>query len=303
MKSLRSTLAGVAALVAVMLTATACDTSPYAAKVNSQVIHQATLNAELRAWSRNSAYVQSYNTSSTTGTVAGDAPGTYSTTWVATILGGMVDANVVQQHLLATGHLPSDATVAAARSVNEIGEVGWQDFPAAFQNVLVQRLANVAVLTPVSVPQATLYSTYNQYKQYFILQVCTVAASAFNLTEANQIAAHGVLNGLQACYGQAEFAAQPTAFQNAVRNLAVGKVSPPIKTSYGYQVVRVTSRAEQPFTPDLQRVLSLVIMNSQGSANPALTGLLTKASVHINPAYGTWSSLQVQPPAIPNAGR
>jgi hypothetical protein len=80
-------------------------------------------------------------------------------------------------------------------------------------------------------------------------------------------------------------------------------VSAPIKTSFGYQVVRVTSRAAQPYSQDLQQVLSLVIVSSQGTPNPVITGLLAKASVRINPAYGTWSSLQVQPPAVPNSGK
>jgi hypothetical protein len=302
--TLRSTLAGVAALVALSLTATACDTSPYAAKVNAQVIHQAALNAELRAWSGNAAYVSSYNSASNgSGTVAGDAPGTYSTTWVATVLGGMVVASVVNQDLVAKGQQPSAATLAAARSVNQIAEVGWQDFSPEFRDVLVQRLAEEAVITPVSVSEATLLSTYNQYKQqYFFLSICTAGSSAFSASEAASIAAQGVPNGVSACYNQAQFESQPAAFQSEVRSLAVGAVSSPIKTSYGYQVVRLVSRDLQPFSPDLQRVLSLVIMSSQGSANPALNTLLAKASVHINPAYGTWSSMQVKPPSVPNSG-
>ncbi len=104
------------------------------------------------------------------------------------------------------------------------------------------------------------------------------------------------------CYNQVEFEAQPTAFQTAVLTLPVGKVSSPIKTSYGYQVVRVVDRTLQAYTPDLQRVLSLVIQSSQGGGNPVVTGLVSKASVRINPAYGTWSSSQVTPPALPNAG-
>jgi hypothetical protein len=155
----------------------------------------------------------------------------------------------------------------------------------------------------VSVPQSTLLSTYNQYKQYFFLSICTVESSAFSASEAASIAAAGVPHGVSACYNQAQFESQSAAFQSAVRALPVGKVSAPIKTGFGYQVVRVVSREDQQYGPDLQRVLSVVIMSSQGSPNPAVAGLLTKASVHINPAFGTWSSSQVMPPAIPNAGK
>ncbi len=53
------------------------------------------------------------------------------------------------------------------------------------------------------------------------------------------MAAQGVPNGVLACYDQVQFEAQSAAFQTVVRALPVGKVSSPIKTSYGYQVVRV----------------------------------------------------------------
>jgi hypothetical protein len=300
-KRLRSTLAGVAALLALSLTATACDTSPYAAKVNSQVIRQVELNAELRAWAGNPTYVSSYNQSSNS-TVVGDAPGTYNTTWVAGILGGMVDATVIRERVIATDQPPSAATVAAARTVSQLGEVGWQDFSPAFRDVLVSRVADEAVLTPVTAPAATLLSTYNQYKSYFFLQICTVAASAFSASQAASIAKQKVPNGVSACYNQVQFEAQSKAFQTAVLTLPVGGVSPPLKTSYGYQVVRVVDKSLQPYTSDLRRVLSLVIMSSQGNGNPVVTGLLSKASVRINPAYGTWTSLQVKPPAAPNSG-
>jgi hypothetical protein len=300
-KRLRSTLAGVAALLALALTATACDTSPYAAKVNSQVIRQVELNAELRAWAANPTYVASYNQASN-GTVAGDAPGTYNTTWVASILGGMVDATVIRERVVATDQPPSSATLAASRTVSGLGEVGWQDFSPAFRDVLVSRVADEAVLTPVSASKSTLSNTYKQYMPYFFLQICTVSASAFSPGQAASIAAQKVPNGVSACYNQVEFEAQSMAFQTAVLTLPVGSVSPPIKTSYGYQVVRVVDKSLQPYTHDLQQVLSLVIMSSQGSGNPVVTGLLSKASVRINPAYGTWASLQVKPPAVPNSG-
>ena len=43
-------LGGVLALAGLSLALTACDTSPYAAQVNSQVIKETALNSEIRAW-------------------------------------------------------------------------------------------------------------------------------------------------------------------------------------------------------------------------------------------------------------
>lgn len=303
MRPSRRLFAGAAALLALSLTATACDASPFAAKVNSQVIKQTALNAELRAWAGNSDYVTAFNSSNSTSglTIAGDAPGTYSTTWVANILGGMIDAGVVHQQLVATGQAPSPGVEAAARSVSEISQIGWERFSPSFRQTLVARLADQATLTPASIPTTTLLGVYNHYKQYFFTRICTVQASAVTKVQAQSLAASGLPNGNQTCYDQAQFETQLPGLQSAILGLAAGNVAPPIATAYGYLVVKVASRDIQDFTPDVQRVLSTAILSAQGTPNPTLTGLIGKARVQINPAYGTWKSSQVVPPAAPGA--
>jgi hypothetical protein len=296
--SLRRLLAGTAALLAVSLTASACDSSPYAAKVNAQVIKEAALNAELRDWAGNADYVSAFNSSNTSGvTVAGQATGTYNTMWVGYILDGIVSAEAIHQELAATGRTPTPATVAAARSVDEIGQPGWSGFSPAFRQVLVSRLADEATLIPTSAAITTLQGLYNQYRQYFFTQVCTVEAAAFTQSQAASLSAAGVPNGTPTCYDQAQFETQSTAFQTAILALAVGKVAAPIRTSYGFQVVKVVSRNVQPFSADVGRVLSVA---SAQSASPVLTSLLAKAHVQINPAYGTWKASQVTSPVSPS---
>jgi parvulin-like peptidyl-prolyl isomerase len=143
---------------------------------------------------------------------------------------------------------------------------------------------------------------YDRYAQYFFKQICTVQSSAFNQADAKALQASGVPNGHPACYDQDAFAAQPPSFQNAVLGLAVGKTAPPIPTVFGYLVVRVVSRTEQGFTPDVQRVLSTAVLSAQGSPNTTLDGLVAKANVKVNPTYGSWKSSQVVPPAAPSTG-
>jgi hypothetical protein len=301
LKAFLRLFAGAAALVAISLTATACDTSPFAARINSQVIRQTALNAELSAWAGNPAYVNAFNSGNSSGlTVAGAAAGTYSTAWVAGILSGMIDASVVRQRLHDTGQVSDPATVAASRSVNAISEVGWEQFSPAFRQTLVDRLADEATLTPPTVPVATLESTYQHYLPYFFTEVCTVESSAFSKAEAEALAASGLPNGVPLCYNQSQFEAQSTAFQTTVLDTAVGKTAPPIQTTYGYVVVKVVSRDVQPFSPEVQRVLSVAILNSEGSPNPTVDPLIAKARVQVNPVYGSWKSPQVVPPTVPN---
>jgi hypothetical protein len=293
--------AGSAALVALSLTATACDTSPFAARVNSQVIKQTALNAELKAWASNPVYVNAFNSSNSSGlTVAGAATGTYSTAWVAGILGGMIDASVVRQHVHDTGQVPNPATAAASRSVNAISQPGWEQFPAAFRQTLVDRLAEASAITPATVPVDTLKGVYDRYLPYFFTEICTVQSSAFNQADAQALAASGLPNGTPICYNQTQFEAQSTAFQTAILGTAVGKTAPPIKTTYGYVVVKVVSRDVQPFSPEVQRVLSVAILSAEGSPNPTVDPLIAKARVSVNPTYGTWKSPDVVPPTAPN---
>jgi hypothetical protein len=299
----RRILAGVVALAIPLVAATGCDVSPYAMKVNSQVIKQTAVNAELRAWAGNSTYVAAFNSSnSSTGlTVAGDAPGTYSTSWVANILNGMIAGAAVGQHLVATGNLPDQAIIAAARSVSEISQVGWYDFTPQFRDVLVQRLADEATLTPPSVPASTILDVYRHYQSYFFTQICTVQESAATLADAQALVSTGLPSGSPLCYDQVQLEAQPAQFRAAVQDTAVGKVAAPIQTSYGYQVVKVVSRAEQGFTPQVQRVLSTAIISAEGTANTSVQQLLAHTRVQLNPLYGTWKNSQVVPPAAPGA--
>ncbi|HEY3810631.1 MAG TPA: hypothetical protein VGL49_04280 [Acidimicrobiales bacterium] len=310
MKPTRRLLAGAAALLAVSLTASACDTSPYAARINSSVIKQTALYSELRAWAGNTQYVAAFNTSNSTTnggsglTIAGDGPGTYNSTWVANILAGMIEAVVVSKQLttLPGAPSPSPSVLAAARSVSEISQIGWDRFSPAFRQTLVRRLADVALLSGLpSVSSSTLLGVYHQYQPYFFTQICTMQAAAGTLAQARNLAATGLPNANQTCYDQPGFEAQSASFQNAIISLAVGHTASPIQTSYGYLVVKVASRADQPFSSDVGRVLSVAINSAQGTADAVVNAAVAKARVQINPAFGTWKSSQVVPPAAPNA--
>jgi hypothetical protein len=295
----------VGALLTVSLSATACDTSPYAAKVNSDVIKSSSLNAELAQWAGNQAYVTDFNSSNSSAqggsgtTVAGDAPGTYSTAWVAQILTDMIAASAIHQHLVDTNQLPGPELLAAARSLYQSVNY-WSQFSPAFRDTLTQRLAEEATFAPVPTGSAlaSVNQGYQQIKQYFYNEVCVREASAFDKAAAQAITASGSVSGPTVCYTPIQLEDYPAAFRNAVTSLAVGAVSQPIQTDYGYQVVQVVSRQEQGFNPSVQKVLSLV----GGSAPDALTAVLRQAKVSVNPAYGSWNGSQftVVPPRAPS---
>jgi hypothetical protein len=306
-KRISRVIFGIAALVAVSASLSACDGSPFAAQVNGQVINETALMTELSQWARAPGYVSEFNDSNSqanggTGvTVAGASVGhTYNSTWVANQLAGMIEGLIVHQHLVATTGLPNQAFLNAARSVSEIAESSfWYQLTPEFRDVLVERLAEQAALTPVTESQATLKQVYDQYLSYFYSQVCVLEAFG-TLSEMQALSAGGTIDGTPVCYDQATMEQQPQDFQKAVLGLAVGKRSQPIKTETAYQVVQVTSRVVQPFGTEVQKVISTVVSEASGAGvAPAITNLVNTAKVRVNPTYGSWHNSQVVPPTPP----
>ena len=182
-------LAGAAAVVAASFSLSACDSSPYAVSVNAQVLKVAGLNAELADWAGNPSYVSWFdnlNSTSNQGsgtTVAGEAKGTYSTAWIAQILNQVIVSAVIRQHLSDTGALPDQALINAARALSEFATpYDFNQFPQGFRQILVERLADEAAITPVSTPVATLQKTYQQYQANFFTEICVMQNSAFSRT-------------------------------------------------------------------------------------------------------------------------
>ena len=304
MRAIPRIFAAAAALLAASTAVSACDVSPYAARVNSRVIRETALNAELQAWAGNRAYVSAFDSANGSGgvSVVGDAPGTYNNQWVSSILTGMVTGSVVHQHLQSTGRRVSQTGLQAARAVSEISQIGWTSFPPSFRDTLVNRLAEDALITP---PAAQLSravgQVYEQYKPYFFSRVCVLQEAAFSLGQASAISADGQIKGQPVCYGQAALEDQPPSLRRSIMALAVGGVSSPVQTPFGYLVIKVTSRDVIALTPELQRTISVAIINAQGAANDTVDALLARARVKVNPAYGSWNATQVVPPKAPGS--
>ena len=305
MKPLAKYFAAAAVLAAVSLTASSCDTSPYAAVANSHTIKQTAFNAELSAWAGNAQYVRAFDSANGSSgvTVAGFAPGTYNSGWVATILNNTVVATLVHQRLHQLGQAPDRESLEGARAVSEISQIGWNSFSPGFRDTLARRLAEDATLTPPSINTATLQRVYQQYQKYFFSRVCLLQAAAFSLEQAQRLSSNSYPGGTQVCYDQAQFENQSSDFRQAVIDLGLYKVSQPIKTRYGYQVVEVVSRDALGFTPQLQRAISVAILNAQGAPNPEVDQLRTAARVKVNPQYGSWVQGQVSPPKTPGSSQ
>jgi hypothetical protein len=308
-------LAAVAAALALALAAGACDTSPVAASVNGQQIKQTALNLQVRLQTANKAYVAriDQNAAANAGniSVTGDAPGTYSTRFVAGVLTGMIQSAAVHQRLASTGRLPGSAQLAAARALDQalFGST-WFGFPQAFRDQQVEQDAEHAQIEPDPTNVSSLQSAYGQVRPYLFSQVCTRTIAVTvraadgsvdfpaSLAAARTVVARFGLSpdsvgGDVACYDGAGLESQGAAFFNQVLVLAPGHAAAPQRTSFGYQVVAVDSRRTLPLDDAVRRAIALAIAQLQASADPAVTSLARSARVTVDPAYGTWSSRTV----------
>ncbi|MDQ6839458.1 MAG: hypothetical protein M3137_14315, partial [Actinomycetota bacterium] len=90
----RRLLALGAAVVATTVVTAGCDPSPFAARVNGQVIKQTALQSELRGRAANKAYVNAVNQAGAQGggaTVAGMSSASYSSGFAAGVLDQLVE--------------------------------------------------------------------------------------------------------------------------------------------------------------------------------------------------------------------
>ncbi len=303
-RSLRlAALASGALVAAVGLSA--CNGSPYAASVNGQVITVAALNHQLGEWASNATYVSDVDKANSTaqggsgvGVLGAGGPGTYSSAFVANILGYNINFSILDQRLSATHQLPGPDVLEAARAVNESEASYWSAFPASLRNFLVDDLAYEAALVPSNASASALQSSYSKIRPYLFSRLCLRQATATSAAAAQKLAS-GSFVGAVSCYDQAGVEAQSPAWQAAALKLAAnGDVSAPVKTTYGYVVLKRVSRTSPGRTPGVDRVLSLLNAQSEPSQ---LTAVVNAAHVKVNPAYGTWSNGQVTPPAAPKA--
>lgn len=317
----RRILAGAAAAVVCALIASACDTSPVAASANGDQIKQTALNAELRAISDNKAYVAYFDglqSNQSQGVqIVGDASGTYGANFVAQTLTGVIQASVERQYLAAHHRLPDAGLVAAMRGFEAaINQAKWPDFSTTYRDELAQRLAYLAEFVPIASNTADLRATATDASTYLYSQVCVrqigvsesnadgtvdypaALAKAQGIVEQNRLdnqlasleGGPTVRGGVVTCYSPAQLEDQGVSFYQTILHLGVNRITPPIRTPFGYQLDIVTSRTHLPFDASLARAASLVLASNQqsGLSLPGLSAILARAKIHVNPQYGTW---------------
>ncbi len=319
----------VASLLATLLVAaaglSACSASPPAASVNGQDITQGQLFQELGWWASSPAYVKAYDQASyaqyrsaqaqgqqaTWFKVegAGPWPGTYGTFWVSQVLGNMVVALAIHQDLARHRTSPTSTQVAAAWAAADAAQpVMWQELPSPLRVLVAERDAEHALIEQV--PGASQLSQdrtfYQAHQGTFWSEICVrsvdiTATGAAGANQAAHLASHPnqITGWASNCMTPEELLGRSPAFRREVGQLD-GLKAGYVRTSYGYQVVQLTSRTQIPFGPVVAQTISLAsrdegVMTSSADLpafqDPPAVAILKAADVAIDPSFGSWVDL------------
>jgi parvulin-like peptidyl-prolyl isomerase len=336
----RRSAALVAAFVVIAGVLAGCTgATPYAAIVNGTTISQATLLRELHGLGNNAGFVAAYNSNvqqaaSQGQTLAsmfgtGTASQTFSQGFTAIVLNTDIQAQLIHDEVVRRHIQPSAAEIAAATAAAQAqfpntpdNKPVFQDFDPWFQQEYKVRAAEQAQLATALAPSAKdpaqIKQFYDLNPTNFVTSQCVshilvasqgqaasirariVAGADFSgqakkySTDAGSAAKGGQLG----CAGPGQFVAD---FEQVANTIPVNQLSQPIHTQFGWHLIKVTSRQEQPL--DATNTARIQQYLQQNPVSMFIPPALIQARVKVNPAYGSWDPLQpaVVPPPSPPA--
>ena len=308
--------------LAVVVVAACGSVTPYAATVNKDRLTQGDLEGELDAINKNDDYVKLLQGGQPPVTVRGKGKGTFDQTFVARVLTREIFYQLVSDEL-GRRKLKVNAAALNAAKQSVVQQVGGDKvlakFPAGYRSSLERRTAELDTLTkalakvnPVKAPDPrafyadnkATYDTYACVSHILVKDKATADDLAARIGRGEDFAAlartqsidnQGPGGGSAAKGGDlgcADPAGYVPEFAAAVKAQAVGQVSAPVQTQFGFHIIKVTARPptyEQVQAQVEQQVQQEVQQASQGKLNTWLQDAVKKAKIKINPRYGTFS--------------
>ncbi|MGI8806819.1 MAG: peptidylprolyl isomerase, partial [Acidimicrobiales bacterium] len=311
--------------VGLALVATACGSvSPYAAKVDNKSISQDDLEKELRSIAANGPYLKLVESRQQ---VKGTGAGTFDAAFTALALTRQIYYQLIGAELtkrkLTVG--PADLAAARATVIEQIqGEDVFKDFPKAYQDELVLRQAQLDLLTLSLNGQSgsadeAARAYYDSHKDQFA-NACVSHILVATQEKADELKARVGRGEDYATVAKAESSDTQSAqkggelgcdinqdtgfvpeFLLAVLNQPVGEVGKPVKTQFGFHVIKVTSRQVPPFDQVKDQARSKLAEGGQEKLLTWLQETVGKAKIEINPRYGTFNREGASPGVVPPA--
>ncbi len=300
---------------------------PYAAKVNGITLTKSALDDELEAIRDNKSYLKALKQSGVV--VAGTGSGTFDSNFVARVLTRRIYLELIHQEVVKRNLKVSakDLSVAKQQLASSIGDdKTLRKFPKKYLAEIQRTTAEVFVLQTAlaDASDAALRKYYKDHIDQFesvcaahiLVETKATADSIEKQLKAAKDAAatfaeiakaqskdpgSGANGGDLGCASPSGYVEE---FKDAVRTQAVGVIGDPVKTQYGYHIIRVDKREPvKPFSEVKEQVRQAVTDDAQGPFNEFLGDASANAKVEINPRYGSYDktgdSPQVVPPKAP----
>jgi parvulin-like peptidyl-prolyl cis-trans isomerase-like protein len=308
------------ALVAVL--GVACGSlEPYAAIVNSHRIPQKDVDNELKAIRGNARYLDAIDPSRRQ--ILGSGTNTFNADFTAQILTRRIYYELVHDELERRHLVVTDKDLTAARQT-VIGQFNGPEvfdaFPISYRHTLERRSAEVAVLGRSFTASATDDA---KAREYFAAhpdefeQSCASHILVDTKEKADELEARLAKGEDFAAVAKAESKDPGSAqkggevgcfnrssqlvpeFLQAAFSQPVGQVGPPVKTQFGFHIIKVTSRKVPTFEEARDQVNAAVSGGSEQKLTEWLRSALTKAKVTVNPKFGRFDKNQQTPGVVP----
>lgn len=313
------------AAAAVALLGACGSSAPFAARVDGRTISQDALEDELRAIASNERYLAVVEEQLP---VRGLGQGTFDSAFTAQVLSRQIVYSMVSAELSAREVRVTDADRDLARPlvVERVGgDAVFADFSASYRRELVERSAELNVLTVSLLGQGSLAdaarasyeSDLDAYTsacvRHVLLQTPEKAAEvkarldagdAFaSVARAESADALSAPQGGDLGCGITRTSRFVPEFLAAVFSQEVGQVGEPVETSFGYHVIEVTSRNVPPYEQVASTVAADVVAGGQSELRRWLERAVSEAEISVDPKYGTFrkagASSEVVPPGAP----
>ncbi len=313
----------VASLVGFCLAVTAAcgSAGPYAARVDGQRISEDTLVGELRSIAANEDYLKLVEERQP---VRGSGQGTFDSAFTALALTRQIYYTLIATELQKRKLSVGDSDLAAARAlvIDQLdGEEVFARFPTSYQDELVRRQAELDLLA-VSVndlgPPDQAARTYYDNNQPAFAVACVSHILVADEPKANELKgrlAAGEDFGAIATAESIDTESKPRGgdlgcditpdtsfvpeFLQAVFSQPVGEVGPPVKSQFGYHLIKVTKRETLPFEQAAVMARGKVTDAGQEKVLALLEEAVQKARIEVNPKYGSFRKTGGSPGVVP----
>jgi len=307
------------ALFAGLLGSSCATVRPYAAIVNGHRISQHDLNSELDAIRHNKGYVQTLEQQVP---VLGKGKGTFASDFVARVLSRRIFLEFVHDEVVRR-HLGLDLGGALTQVQGAFSDPSqFAGFPRSYRDEVVRRAAEVTALglalSSTKVDDAAIRAYYDAHQDQF-RQTCVRHILVSAKDQADQIRARIVAGedfaavakatsqdpgsasrgGDLGCLTPNQASSLVTEFAQAMATLPVNQLSQPVQTQFGFHIIQVTGRNQQPLEQVASGIRAQLEQQSQSNLNDFLDKVVPVARVTVNPRYGRFEKGGPQPGVVP----